>query len=747
MNVLRPYRAELTAVWFWLATGIYLFTGCIEAIRFDVFLAALGTFGAWMYLALPPIGDKKESSYGPALVLSLGGVALLGYLHFFEINLMPWRWFGVGYLCALFALSLAVQALLAPSGRRPWLTLAWIVFLQVLLSLLFSILHYLKWGSISMFALPCWGLLLAALIHARVTLNKASGKRLRFFSESLVLFLLLLSSYLLATSIEFHSRISKLSYTGAMPFMLEAVYFLYLYIKNGNIYPDQVQILSPVTIVLSIYIYLDLAFDNVVSWESGLFLLVLSYVIANLAYIFYLKNDKEIRPLPWAGKKPPPEPLWLFFSRSALGGIRRVAVFTSVIAAIAYGVSMAAGNSMLDLLVLADYFYIRPIDRYVFAKALLIDKYVDPGRLDLAVLGKHVLPEENMVFDRSWDKFSKIAYEPDLIALTRDLAGESVQGEIGCLAACTNIGQAFVSHVFPDSAAEKAGLFPGDRLVEFNGKKAEKVFCSKEVTPEPRFLPGEIISLRVNNFHGESRTITITAERKKKKPLVDYKILPHGPMKIGYLMLVKFSEDAEDALNVAFEEFTREKIDHILIDLRYNTGGNYYLVSHMANMVVPSRYDRYPLAYFRENDRYKAYRYWPTIGAGRAQIKVDGITILTSNNTCSSSEMLILSLQPYIDVKVIGEQTCGKPFGTKDYVYDDIHIKVAEYEFYNADWKTYGVNGIYPDCPLGSSITPQARIQDDLTIKEAMDFIVEGKCPSSQSGVNHVSGLPSVTLF
>ncbi len=38
--------------------------------------------------------------------------------------------------------------------------------------------------------------------------------------------------------------------------------------------------------------------------------------------------------------------------------------------------------------------------------------------------------------------------------------------------------------------------------------------------------------------------------------------------------------------------------------------------------------------------------------------------VLTSEHSCSASELLVVSLRAYLPVIMIGEVTCGKPFGS-----------------------------------------------------------------------------------
>ncbi|MFC2087897.1 S41 family peptidase, partial [Bacteroidota bacterium] len=64
-----------------------------------------------------------------------------------------------------------------------------------------------------------------------------------------------------------------------------------------------------------------------------------------------------------------------------------------------------------------------------------------------------------------------------------------------------------------------------------------------------------------------------------------------------------------------------------------------------------------------ENNNYYYYE------AEENSILIDKIYIITTSSTASASEVIINSLKPFLDVKLIGSQTHGKPVGMRVFEY------------------------------------------------------------------------------
>ena len=100
----------------------------------------------------------------------------------------------------------------------------------------------------------------------------------------------------------------------------------------------------------------------------------------------------------------------------------------------------------------------------------------------------------------------------------------------------------------------------------------------------------------------------------------------------------------------------------MVVDLRYNGGGYVDLQQTLANYLVNSSADgsiMMSLVYnenLAENNETTKFK---KLGV----LDINNIYFVVTDNTASASELLINNLKPYMNVKLVGEATYGKPVG------------------------------------------------------------------------------------
>nr|WP_294874347.1 S41 family peptidase [uncultured Pedobacter sp.] len=190
---------------------------------------------------------------------------------------------------------------------------------------------------------------------------------------------------------------------------------------------------------------------------------------------------------------------------------------------------------------------------------------------------------------------------------------------------------------------------------------------------------------------------------------------------IGYLKLSEFAHLSEltEPLNEAFTEFASSGITSLVIDLRNNPGGYVETAQYLANLIAtPPMNDKVMYsehfntqmqsgkATILKNQLYLDENNQPVLVDGRratyadvdfsvggntylfkkaGQLKtISSLYFLVNNGTASASEMLINSLKPYFNVKLIGEQTYGKPVGSFGIKIDRMVLSAVSFQIKNA---------------------------------------------------------------
>ncbi len=166
-------------------------------------------------------------------------------------------------------------------------------------------------------------------------------------------------------------------------------------------------------------------------------------------------------------------------------------------------------------------------------------------------------------------------------------------------------------------------------------------------------------------------------------PLTDIFNTPSG--KVGYILFNDHNYVSEDKLYDAVKYLSDNSVSELILDLRYNGGGLLYIASQLSYMIAGSiASDNKVFDEIRFNNKHTLVN--PVTGQALSptpffdmvspysDIHVGGtvlpalnlnrVFILSTDRTCSASEAIINGLRGIdIEVILIGDTTCGKPYG------------------------------------------------------------------------------------
>ena len=211
--------------------------------------------------------------------------------------------------------------------------------------------------------------------------------------------------------------------------------------------------------------------------------------------------------------------------------------------------------------------------------------------------------------------------------------------------------------------------------------------------------------------------------------------LPSG--KTGYLCFEAFIDPSPAELDQAFAFFKANNVTDLIIDLRYNGGGDMEVAQQLASLVMKQE-DTTKICYkLKYNSTVSAswdetYNFTKTANP----LGLDRVVFITTRGTASASEVVISSLKPYISVSLVGDTTFGKPVGMNVFGFPFPTTSVPEpdykyvfapitFEFVNAsDWGGF-YDGIVPDVLANDDITRDFGDPEELSLKAAI-AILEG---------------------
>ncbi len=294
----------------------------------------------------------------------------------------------------------------------------------------------------------------------------------------------------------------------------------------------------------------------------------------------------------------------------------------------------------------------------------------------------------------------KDAYSTYVDSLIFDLAlGDSIEIGYGLrLTYVDNENVATVAFIANNSPASAAGLKRGDRITHIDGYTLDNQQAIDALYP---FYTGETHTLTYDELGGASgQAINLVSEPVAMPATGSRDIfqanIGGNIVDVGYLQFNDHSAISEHELIEHFGYFETAGIDELILDLRYNSGGYLYIASQVAYMIAGATATS--SAIFEKllfNDRFANEDIsFETTGYNVAGLLVNlptldlgRVIIISGEDTCSASESIINGLRGVgVDVVLVGDTTCGKPYGF--YGFDNCGVTYLPVAF-------EGVNNLY----------------------------------------------------
>jgi carboxyl-terminal processing protease len=136
----------------------------------------------------------------------------------------------------------------------------------------------------------------------------------------------------------------------------------------------------------------------------------------------------------------------------------------------------------------------------------------------------------------------------------------------------------------PGTPAAKAGLLPWDRIIEIEGKSTENITLM-EAVKKLTGSSGTKVNLTVYR-EGVPDKLHFTIERAQIKVPSIYST-EFKSDSIGYARIAKFSKETGDDLRKALEQFNRDEMKGIILDVRFNTGGLLKEAIDVSSLFLP----------------------------------------------------------------------------------------------------------------------------------------------------------------
>ena len=244
-----------------------------------------------------------------------------------------------------------------------------------------------------------------------------------------------------------------------------------------------------------------------------------------------------------------------------------------------------------------------------------------------------------------------------------------------------------VGYVYPGSPAEAAGLRRGDTIYQVGGNRITKsnyqslmneLFYTKTGSYSIAYARYVANDAEQRYDLVEDNVANITAASYGYNPILFAAILTNAevegdetaPFNIGYMASESFDSSAQEVLEYQIQQFIDAGITELILDLRYNVGGEVQQSRYLSSSIVGRAYDDqiFFKAEFNDGKREE----WKFLSGpsesdklGKAPaMNLKRLWVIMSENTASASELVIAGLRGVdFPVTLIGSQSEGKNVG------------------------------------------------------------------------------------
>ncbi len=346
---------------------------------------------------------------------------------------------------------------------------------------------------------------------------------------------------------------------------------------------------------------------------------------------------------------------------------------------------------------------------------LLKDKYVDPSLVDDQNLYQAAITGLLQTFPDSGTYY----VDPKTVQTSVGFSGK-FEG-IGATVASQN-GQIVIVAPLPNTPAERAGIKPGDAILEVDGESTSG-WSTEKATLRIRGQAGSSVKLKIRHSDGQEETLDIERAEIKTESVSTQP--PGGALRDGsgadisdvaYIHIREFTELTADEMQKALQDAVTSGKKGVVLDLRNNRGGLLSTTTQIADKFLD---DKKTILTERERDGSET-KYNSTAGGIATKIPV---AMVLNRFSASGAEVLAAALHDNGRGTIVGEKSFGKgTVNTATKLKDGGQLYISVANWLTPDGTLIEGVGIRPDIPVQLS-NDDIDARRDVQLFKALDVL------------------------
>ena len=293
-------------------------------------------------------------------------------------------------------------------------------------------------------------------------------------------------------------------------------------------------------------------------------------------------------------------------------------------------------------------------------------------------------------------------------------------------------GSLWTGWVYNDSPAENQGVERGWQILSINGENITNETNLDSLLGDNEV--GVVNSFTFRKPGGQTINLDIEKQIVTINSVLYSDIINLNDTKVGYLVYQHFLVTSVEELDAVFKEFQDNQIDDIIVDLRYNPGGQVDVAQHLGSLIAGEYAIKRDFVRLEYNDQKSErnltrpfldveYMITPT---------PERVFFITTARSASASELVINGLKgltgltrPF-EIFLVGDDTHGKPVGSISARYIDSTLIPITFRYMNRKNEGDFFDGLPANSYIEEDITKDFGDPEETLLQEVLYFIEHG---------------------
>ncbi|MEO6734468.1 MAG: S41 family peptidase [Ferruginibacter sp.] len=364
--------------------------------------------------------------------------------------------------------------------------------------------------------------------------------------------------------------------------------------------------------------------------------------------------------------------------------------------------------------------------------------YADPNKMMEAIRLYSLEPGFTQPVDRFSFAMKKTEWDNLSTGMSSIGSVAAENGDFGLTVFFRADGDLRVRLVEPNSPAGLVGIHRGWRITKINGNS--NMSTSNSTFVSNNIYEASSVSLTLQKPDGASVTVDLKEAHYATKPVYLDSVYNINNTKIGYLVFNSFigkTDQIYSEFQRVFNRFTSEGVTDVIVDLRYNGGGYVSVQERLANYLVSSSANGGTMMnqmYNTNNSGSNETTKFNKAGS----LNLSRIYFIVGRATASASELLINNLKPYMNVKLLGGATYGKPVGFFPIPVGDWYIFPVSFRSTNKNGEGNYFSGIPVNASVADGLDKDWGDLSETSLASAVRNITSGVFRSSSQPDNYL---------